>query len=619
MAYSYPSYVAPTPYAQNPDIVGNFSKGYDFGQGIAQEDAAKSELGDFIKSLYASGPPAAAAVSQGAAPTPAALPSNQLVQGSIDAASGATDPTLAAYFKSLAQRESSNNPNAANPASTASGLYGITDPTWQALVEQNPNSGLTLDGKSDPQQQQVAVRLLTQQNAGALQKAGQPVNPGTLYAAHFLGAPQATNLLGQNDDTPMAQAVPADVLQANPQLQSMTVGQFKQWAGVSGQTPQGGYRPPQTGADGLPPQAVMMQLIQNPATREFAAKLIQSRIDPQSAATLASTEADTNLKNAQATAWAGGFGKPPAGYMRNADGTLTFVPGGPADPTVNGGRTLAPNTSSNAQPLGTTGQPTIDPTADGYSSHAVVGGLTQAAIDQKALGYLTSGTMPPTGRTGMAGQQAAAISNRMAEMGSGANLAANKTQLKALSSTLTQQTQYLNNTQRAFDTATDTLANLQTYMQKNGINASQFPDYNSFTNFLKAHGLDPGAAGGYNAQLQTLRAEYSQVLAKGGARSVETDRAASQLIPDGLSPAQLAQVAAQIKIDSNNAIGEAQKQVSGITDQINGIVGGGAPAAAGASQSAPPPAQSGPPPGAPTKTIGDTTYWQDPQTGKWFL
>lgn len=229
----------------------------------------------------------------------------------------------------------------------------------------------------------------------------------------------------------------------------------------------------------------------------------------------------------------------------------------------------------NGQVVGTTGNSTIDATTQGYTTQAVAGGLTQASIDQKALTYITSGTLPPQGRTGAAGIQNAAISNRMAEMDPNGNLAANKTQIKSLGSSLTQQTQYLNTTQRAFNTANDTLASLQNFMQAKNINPSQFPDYNSFSNFLKSKGIDPGAAGGYNAQITTLRQEYSQVLAKGGQRSVETDKEAAQLIPNNLAPSQLAQVAAQIKIDGENVVNDAQKQVSQIQNQISNIATGG--------------------------------------------
>lgn len=259
-----------------------------------------------------------------------------------------------------------------------------------------------------------------------------------------------------------------------------------------------------------------------------------------------------------------------------------------------------------------TGQPATGAASDTSNSPAVAqdyttrpipeaGNLTQAAIDQKALGYVASGQNPPVGRTGIAGMQNIAVSNRMAVIGG--NLTANKADAKALSSALTQNIQYANNTQRAFNTANDTLNALTSWMQQNGVNPSQYPDYNQFTNFLKSKGLDPGAAGGYNAQIATLRSEYAQVLARGGTVTDQSRSAASALIPDGLSPAQLQTVADRLKVDATNVVNDAQKQISQIHDQIYGIAqlpGGqpsqassGAPQQGGPSTGQPVPGQSG--------------------------
>jgi hypothetical protein len=225
--------------------------------------------------------------------------------------------------------------------------------------------------------------------------------------------------------------------------------------------------------------------------------------------------------------------------------------------------------------VGTTGNASVDATAQGYTTNLVGGtGLTQSAIDQAALSFALTGQLPTGARasTGQSLLQATAIKNRAAELNTGGNVQGNKAQLAAQAAALKEQTSYLNTTQRAFNTANDTLDALVSWMQQNGINASQFPDYNSFANFLKSKGIDPGAAGGYKAQIATLRAEYSQVLAKGGVRSVETDQAAAKLIPDGLSPAQLQVVANRIKIDGQNVVNDAQKQVQQIQDNINKII-----------------------------------------------
>lgn len=262
---------------------------------------------------------------------------------------------------------------------------------------------------------------------------------------------------------------------------------------------------------------------------------------------------------------------PKTAILDTLTGKLINVPGQSAA-TLNAGSSGTSSGASADSTPGTTGSSTIDATTPGYSTTMVAGRLTQAAVDQQALSYLTTGKTPPIGRTGLAGIQNAAIQNRMAEMNPGGNLASHGADLKAYSASLATQQKYLDTTTRAFNTANDTLASLQSYMTMNNINPSQFPSFNSFSNYLKSKGLDPGAAGGYNAQITTLRQEYSQVLAKGGVRSVETDKEAAQLIPSGLAPAQLAKVAAQIKIDGENVTNDAQKQVSDIQNKINGII-----------------------------------------------
>lgn len=228
---------------------------------------------------------------------------------------------------------------------------------------------------------------------------------------------------------------------------------------------------------------------------------------------------------------------------------------------------------NNGTTPGTTGSPTIDVTSEGYSTTPIAGGLTQASIDQKALSYITSGTLPPQGRTGAAGAQNAAISNRMAEMAPGGNLAGNKAQLKSYSDSLNTQQKYLDSTQRAFNTANQNLTTLTGFMTKAGINTdSSIPLLNSIQNGIKAGVLDPGSIGGYNAAIAGLRAEYAQVLSRGGEVTEGQRSQANSLIPDNLTPSQLQQVADRLNAEGTNAVNEAQGQVTKIQGQINDII-----------------------------------------------
>jgi len=135
------------------------------------------------------------------------------------------------YFGRL-RRESGGNPNAKNKLSSASGLYQFTEGTWETVRRQNP--GLKLapfsSGRFDVAQQERAIRALTSQNQGILQSAGIPINDANLYAAHFLGAGGAVQVLKASDGDALAPIVGAAVMKANPHLNGMSVGQFKAWS-----------------------------------------------------------------------------------------------------------------------------------------------------------------------------------------------------------------------------------------------------------------------------------------------------------------------------------------------------------------------------------------------------
>lgn len=153
------------------------------------------------------------------------------------------------YFASIRSAESGGNDSAKNPGSSATGRYQFTKGTWDGLMTSHPELGLTSDGRLDPNQQERAIRQFTQDNASVLSRAGIPINPGNLYAAHFLGAGGASSVLGQGDDASVASIVGPDVVAANPFLDNMTVGQFKLWAAKKGGNASGGYSAPQNAAD----------------------------------------------------------------------------------------------------------------------------------------------------------------------------------------------------------------------------------------------------------------------------------------------------------------------------------------------------------------------------------
>lgn len=139
-----------------------------------------------------------------------------------------------AYFAAIRSAESGGNDNAANPKSSARGRYQFIESTWNRLVEKYPGAGLTKGGRFDPQQQERAIRLFTAENEASLRSAGVPVTNGSLYAAHFLGADGASDVLRAADGAALEGVLPSEVIKANPFLKGMTVGRFKAWADEKG-------------------------------------------------------------------------------------------------------------------------------------------------------------------------------------------------------------------------------------------------------------------------------------------------------------------------------------------------------------------------------------------------
>jgi len=138
------------------------------------------------------------------------------------------------YINSTIQSESSGNPNARNPNSSATGTAQFTNATWAEMMTKHPELNLTANGRTDPAQSRRALEAFTRDNASFLQSANIPVNEGSLYAAHFLGRGGARAVLSAPDNAMVSNLVSADTIKSNPQLQNMTVGEFRQWASHKG-------------------------------------------------------------------------------------------------------------------------------------------------------------------------------------------------------------------------------------------------------------------------------------------------------------------------------------------------------------------------------------------------
>lgn len=134
--------------------------------------------------------------------------------------------------------ESSGNPNAENPNSSAAGLGQFTDGTWlETIAKHRPDLAGRLSRnellalKTDPGLSREMTLALTRDNAAALAAAGLPGDEGSLYLAHFLGVGGARMILTATDDTPVAMILDPKAIAANPVLQGgQTVGGLKAWA-----------------------------------------------------------------------------------------------------------------------------------------------------------------------------------------------------------------------------------------------------------------------------------------------------------------------------------------------------------------------------------------------------
>ena len=134
------------------------------------------------------------------------------------------------YFKSIATRESGGSPTADNPKSTALGIYQFLDGTWKRVVKspEGKAAGLTMEGRGDPAQENVAMDIFTGWNEATLSRAGIPINNGTRYAMHFLGD-AAVEVLTADDSEKLADILPGKVIKANSFLAGKNVAWFKKW------------------------------------------------------------------------------------------------------------------------------------------------------------------------------------------------------------------------------------------------------------------------------------------------------------------------------------------------------------------------------------------------------
>lgn len=171
--------------------------------------------------------------------------SNRIEQA-FDAASDSTGTSFQ-YLLDTARRESSLQPDAKAPTSSATGLFQFVESTWlQTLKEEGPSLGLgqysaeitkTASGRyqvadptarekilalrEDPEVSSLMAGALTRRNAQSLRSdIGREATAGELYIAHFLGAKGASGLIGAagSDPTSSAADLFPQAAKANPAI-----------------------------------------------------------------------------------------------------------------------------------------------------------------------------------------------------------------------------------------------------------------------------------------------------------------------------------------------------------------------------------------------------------------
>lgn len=164
-------------------------------------------------------------------------------ESALERLAPATRPNMAAsqpvvgevpesYYARLKSAESAGRADARNPRSTATGLYQFTEGTWRDVMRAHPELDLTSDGRTDPEQQERAIRAFTEDNRRVLvNELGRAPTVGELHLAHFLGAGGAAEVIQAPNETPAETLVSRGAVNANPEvLRGKTAGEIKAWA-----------------------------------------------------------------------------------------------------------------------------------------------------------------------------------------------------------------------------------------------------------------------------------------------------------------------------------------------------------------------------------------------------
>jgi len=198
---------------------------------VSTRDGGNIRLRPVLEGEPPATPPTTPPVTAPAAPPPAAAPAAERVP-----TSRSTDPL--AIDSAIRRAEGTGR----NPRSSAQGPYQFLDDTFvEQFRRAFPDAA---QGRSDAdvlrfrgarladgrQVEDVLGPAFTQQNARRLEQAGFQPTGNNVYLAHHFGADGALNLLRADLSAPIDRVLTARVLNANPFLRGLAVGQVLQWA-----------------------------------------------------------------------------------------------------------------------------------------------------------------------------------------------------------------------------------------------------------------------------------------------------------------------------------------------------------------------------------------------------
>lgn len=112
-------------------------------------------------------------------------------------------------------------------AGAAAGKYQFMPDTLETFAKRAFGDNWRNE-KYSSDNQELLMKNLTEGNAAGLKRAGVPVTDASLYLVHFSGNPQfAKKVLESPDETQMSSFMSPAVINANPSVARMSVGQYK--------------------------------------------------------------------------------------------------------------------------------------------------------------------------------------------------------------------------------------------------------------------------------------------------------------------------------------------------------------------------------------------------------